>query len=129
MRLSNTVIKETLIVAFGTLLCSLILQGVFYLLSSWDRTVLFGNLYAWFISCSNFLWMGLAVRRASAIEEPKLASRSIKRNQALRWCVFLLFVVIGVLWRRYFHTVAVLIPLLFPQVVLILRGLVLKKTK
>jgi uncharacterized membrane protein len=127
MRLSNTLKKETLIVAGGTLLCGLVLQGVFYLLSCWDRTVLFGNLYAWILSCLNFLWMGLSVRRASAIEEPKQASRSIKRNQYFRWTVVFLLVVCGAFLRRYFHIVALLVPLLFPQIVLIGRGLILKK--
>ena len=126
MKLSGAIRKEMTIVALGTLLCSLILQGVFWLLSLWDKTVLLGNLYSWLLSCLNFLWLGLTVRKASAYEDPDAASRKIKRGQLLRWILVGVLVIVGVLLHRYFHTVAVLVPLLFPQLVLILRGILRK---
>lgn len=113
--------KETLYIAVIVLLLSVLMQAVFLIIGKWNYTVLLGNLLSGFFAVLNFFLMGLSVQSAVKMEE-KDAKTTIKASQSLR--MFMLFAVaaVGVL-LPCFHTLAVLIPLLFPRIAIALRPL------
>ncbi len=130
MKLSGTLRKETCIVAVGTLFCSAVMQLIFFLTSHWDLTVLYANFCTWILTTLNFFAMGFTVKCTIQIDDAKRAGKIVRLTQWIRFlvCGSVLIVAIFV-FRSYFNLWALLIPLLFPQVILILRGILRKEKK
>ena len=124
-KIDRIVKKETGFIALVTLLFSAVMQVVFFLLDRWNATVLFGNLLGGSLAVLNFFLMGIGVQRAVGKEE-KEARDIMKLSQTLRMMLLFVTVVIGVV-LDVFHTVAVIIPLLFPRIAVSLRPIFMKK--
>lgn len=119
MKPDPTVKKETVYIAVFSLLCSVLMQGVFLVVGKWDYTVLLGNLLGWMTAVGNFFFMGLTVQRAVG-EEPQQAERRVRASQSYRLiCQGIILVLAAVL--SCFHLVAAAVPLLFPRVAVQLR--------
>ena len=67
-KLDATVKRETLYVAFMTLILSVLMQAIFLIVGEWDYTVLLGNLFGGGVAVLNFLLMGLAVQTSLELE-------------------------------------------------------------
>ena len=124
MKVDKTVIKETKYIASFVLILSVLMQAVFLIISKWDYTVLLGNLWGIIIAVGNFFVMGLFVQKA-VMQDEKDARQTVKASQSLRFVgIFILAVVGGLI--PFFNSVAVVIPLIFPRVAIMLRPFINK---
>ncbi|MBE6730369.1 MAG: hypothetical protein E7564_01620 [Ruminococcaceae bacterium] len=120
-KIDKVVLKETKYIALWVIIFSLIMEAVFLIINKWDYTVLLGNLLSATVGVLNFFLMGLGVQKA-VMQEEKEAKQTMKVSNLMR--TFLLFVaaVIGVT-VSVFNNWAVIIPLFFPRVAILLRPL------
>ena len=124
-RMDPTVKKETGYIAVCVAVLTVLMEAVFLVLGYWDITVLWGGLLGAFIAILNFLLMGLTVQKAVGQEE-RDAKNLMRGSQSLRMLMQLALCAIGAA-LPCFHLVAVLVPLLFPRLGVMLRSLTLKK--
>ena len=103
----------------------LLLQAVFLIIGKWDYTILLGNILGYVAAVGNFLTMGLSVQKAVEMNE-KDAKARMKASQSFRMLFLFIIAVIGYA-VPVFNTIAVVIPLLFPRVAILLRPLFNKK--
>lgn len=125
------VIKETQYIALWTVIFSVLLQAVFLIVGyfapdyAWNWTVLTGNLLGGAAAVGNFYFMALGVQRALE-KDPEDAKKSMKLSSSTRMLALFVVAVIGVV-LSCFHTVAVLVPMLFPRMAIAIRPLWDKK--
>lgn len=120
MKIDKTVKKETVYIAVWVLILSVLLQAVFLLLGKWELSVLFGNLYGAAAAVLNFFLLGLGVQRAVAKADPEESKKTVRLSQSLRFLMLVLLIGAGVA-MPWFHSVALVIPLLFPRIGLLFR--------
>ena len=125
MKVSSTIVKETKYLAVSILVLSVLMQAVFLVLKKWDYTVLLGNILSAIVSVANFYFMGLSVQKALKMDESD-ARKVMRASQSKR--TFALFVVAAVgVGVSCFNTVAVIVPLFFPRIAVMLRPLIKDK--
>ena len=120
-KLDATVKRETLYVAFMTLILSVLMQAIFLVVGEWDYTVLLGNLFGGGVAVLNFLLMGLTVQTSLELEEKEARGR-VKLSMTLRMLMLVLCAALGVL-LPCFSVLATLIPLFFVRIAVALRPL------
>ena len=125
-KIDGTVVRETKYIAACTLALSALMQAVFLVLGRWDATVLPGNILGAVAAVGNFLLMGITVQKAVQKEE-KEARSLVKLSQSLRQLMLLAVAMVGY-FVPVFHTVAVVLPFLFPRIAVALYP-VLRKEK
>ena len=113
-KIEPAVIRTTTYIGIVSVVCSVLMEAIFLLLSKWDYTVLLGNLVGLFICVGNFFLMAYTVQKAVEKDE-KDAKNTIKLSQMGRFFLLLIFAVIGYL-VPVFNTVALVIPYLFPRI-------------
>ena len=126
-RIDATVKRETRFIAVWVGLLSLILQAVFLVIGKWDISVLLGNLLGGLLAVLYFFLLGLTVQKAVKKEE-KQAKNIMSISQTLRSVMQFGVAAVGVL-LPIFNTWAVLIPLFFPRIAIMLRPLIFKNVK
>lgn len=124
-KIDPVVVKETIYIAVSSLILSALLQAVFLIIGKWDYTILLGNILGYVAAVGNFLTMGLSVQKAVEMNE-KDAKARMKASQSFRMLFLFIIAVIGYA-VPVFNTIAVVIPLLFPRVAILLRPLFNKK--
>ena len=123
-KIDATVLQETLYIGAVTLILSVLLQASFLVLGVWEFSVLWGNLWGAAGAVLNFLLMGITVQNA-VLKEEKEAKNLIRLSQSAR--MLFLFPIAGAgYFIPFFHTIAVVIPLLFPRIAVALRPLLKK---
>ena len=124
MKVDKTVIKETKYIASFVLILSVLMQAVFLMISKWDYTVLIGNLWGIIIAVGNFFVMGLFVQKAVTQDE-KDARQTVKASQSLRFAgIFVLAAVGLIIFKQTPTRVAIVIPLIFPRIAIMIRPLI-----
>jgi MFS family permease len=125
------VIKETKYIALWTVVFSALLQAAFLVVGyfmpdyAWNWTVLAGNLLGGVAAVGNFWFMALGVQKALE-KEPEDAKKSMKLSSSTRMLALFIVAVIGVT-LPCFHSIAVLVPYLFPRAAIAIRPLWDKK--
>lgn len=119
MKIDATVLKETRYITVWVLIFSVLMQAVFLVLGKWSYTVLLGNLLADAALIGNFFLMGITVQRALEKEE-KDARATMKVSQLYRLLLLAVVLAVGVA-LPVFDTWAVVIPIVFPRVAIVLR--------
>ncbi len=125
MKIDPVVKKETVYIAVIVTILSLLMESVFLIIGKWDVTVLIGNLLGGVAAVGNFLLMGFTVQKAVAAEK-KEAKSLMKVSQTLRMLMLFVVVLVGYLVERI-NLVAVVIPLLFPRVAIMLHPFIIKE--
>jgi len=149
IKLQETVKRETLRVAAGTAVLTVLMVAVFLLLGFFDWSVLLGAVYGCFFAALNFFLMALSVQKAAesmngvqlppeeetaegeeAAEKPlspqaQDAKKKMQLSYHLRMLMLIAAAGIGVA-APCFHPVAALVPLLFPRLVIMVIGFVQK---
>lgn len=116
------VLKETLIVAVGEILCVAAMLGVFALLGKFDRTVLLGGVLGGAVSVSNFFFMAVGATLAA----DKAEKQDVKGGKAMINSSYLLrLAVMAVVFfaaakSGYCNVFALVIPLVFIRPVLMI---------
>ncbi len=124
-KIDPTVQSETVYIGSWVLILSVVMQAVFLIIGKWDYTVLFGNLLSGALAIGNFLLLGLTVQRAVEKEEGE-AKSFMKLSLTLRNMLLFVVIVIGIV-LPWFNTWSVLIPVFFPRIAMLFRG-IFKKT-
>ena len=147
MKIEAAVRRETLRIAAGTAVLTVLMVAVFLILKRFDWTVLTGALLGWAAAVGNFFLMALTVQKVAADTkplppeeeapaedeaagpEPKPLSEDAKRGKqriqlsySLRMLGLGVIAILGVT-LPWFHSVAVLLPMLFPRIVIAVLGL------
>ena len=123
-KVDPTVMKETRYIALAVLILSALMQAVFLVIGKWDCTVLLGNLYGALVAVGNFFLMGLTVQVCLNMT-PDEAKKRMKLSQQGRMLMLLVLCAVGGV-LPFMHTIAVLIPQLFPRIGVMIRGLTMK---
>ena len=110
-----TVKKESLYIASVTGILSLLLQAVFLIARHWDYTVLLGNILGAVTAAGNFFLVQKAVAK-----EKKPAADLMKFSQTARLLMQLVVAVLGFA-LPCFNGYAVIIPLFFPRIAIMIR--------
>lgn len=124
-KVDGTVRKETIYIAAAVLILSMLMQAVFLIIKRWDYTVLLGNLLGGGVAVLNFFLMGLTVQKATS-EDEKRAKTVMHTSQVARTFAMFGVAVLGAL-IDCFNIAAVLIPLFFPSISVLLRPLFSKR--
>lgn len=127
LKIDKTVRRETLFVAVYTVILSALMEAVFLLIGKWDYTVLLGNLLGAGGAVLNFFLMGLTVQSA-VLKDEKDAKTQMKASQAMRLFMMCVIAILGAV-LPCFQVFAVIIPLFFPRIAVMIRGISLKKSK
>lgn len=123
-KIDETVRKETIYVATWEGILTLAMLAVFLILKAFNVSVLFSALLGAATAVLNFLLMGLTIQGAMGLDE-KDAKTRLRGSQNLRLLMQAVVAVLGAalpcldLW-------AVLIPLFFPRIAIMLRPLFIK---
>ena len=120
-KVDKVVLKETKYIALWVIIFSLIMEAVFLIINKWDYTVLLGNLLSGAVGVLNFFLMGLGVQKA-VMQEEKEAKQTMKVSNLMSTFLLFIAVVIGVT-VSVFNNWAVIIPLFFPRIAILLRPL------
>lgn len=120
-KIDATVRKETLFIAAFTLIFSAVMELVFLLIGYWSYKVALGNLLGFTAAVLNFFLMGYTVQQAVLLDEEG-AKKKIRLSQSLRMLMLVGFAAAGCIFKC-FNPIAVLLPLLFPRIAILLRPL------
>ena len=126
MKIDAVVLRETRFVAVGTLFFAALEQLVFMAFRRWGLAVLLGTLLSGTVGVLNFLFLGLTVQRALATGDPEQAKTMMKLSRTVRMLGQLAVLALGVLLDA-FSTIAVIVTIFFPRLVLIVRQAVLAR--
>ena len=113
MQVQKQVLVQTRNIAIGEAVLCAAMCGVFAILRRFSASVALGALYGGAWACLNFFLMGLTVQKAAASGDR--AKRIMQASYTARSLALLLVAALGIL-LPCFHTVAALVPLLFPQI-------------
>ncbi|MDO4484543.1 MAG: hypothetical protein Q4C54_09000 [Clostridia bacterium] len=143
MKIDQTVKRETLRIAAGTLILSTLMVAVFLVLRQFSIKVLLGALWGSFFAVLNFFLLGISVQKAAEkmngvhlppqeedeetgeVKEAPLspeaqeAKKQMHLSYSLRMLMLFAACVAGVC-VPVFHPVAALLPLLFPRLVMMI---------
>lgn len=108
--------KETLRIAVGTVVLSVVMELVFIVIRSWDLTVLWGNLLGAFAAVLNFFLMALTVVKCISLA-PDKAAMKIRVSQGGRLMMLAVIAILAAV-LPCFNLYAAVIPLLFPRIVI-----------
>lgn len=123
-KIDATVRKETIYVAVWEAILTAIMLAVFLILKAFDVSVLVSALLGAATAVLNFLLMGLTIQGALGLEEKDARTR-LRGSQNLRLLMQTVVAVLGaaIPWLNLW---AVLIPLFFPRIAIMLRPLFIK---
>ena len=126
-KIDRTVARETALMGAWVLVFSALMQAIFLVIGYWRYEVLLGNLLGDAAIMLNFFGMGMMVQNALGREEKEIKQR-VRVSGALRMLMVFAILALGVV-LPCFDTIAVLVPVLFPRVIVTLRPLWDKKRK
>lgn len=112
--------RETVYVAVWTMILCVLMHAVFLVLGRWDLTVLWGSLWGAACAVLNFFLLGLGVQIAVSKEDPKEGKKVIQISHTLRFLLLGVMAIVGVT-VPVFHSVAAVVPLLFPRIGILFR--------
>ncbi len=132
MKVNKVVKKETINIAWGILVCSIITQLVFAICKQYSLAVLLGSIYGGLIVLLNFFLMGLTVQSVTQTDNPNLAKKKMQFSYSLRQLGLLLFIGAGMYIAvnyKIFHWLPILLAVIYPRVTIGFVGISKKKKK
>lgn len=130
-KIDRTVLKETGIIALGTIILSIIMNAVLFAVSrftdalTYDYTIVTGSLLGAFAAVFNFFLMGLAVQKTVESGNTESAKKRFQLSYMLRTALLVGILALGVI-LKYFHWLPVLLSVFFPRIVILFRSFKLK---
>ena len=152
MKIQPAVIRETKKIALGTGILTVLMVAVFLILRRFDWTVITGALLGYAAAVGNFFLMALTVQKAAdemkpipqpeapedepdpdedekeapLSEDAKRGKQRIQLSYTLRMFGLGAIAILGVT-LPWFQSVAVLLPMLFPRIVIAVEGLLMNR--
>ena len=123
------VLKETLLVLAGVLICTALMCGVYALLGRFDLSVLLGGLVGALLSCGNFFFMAMIATLAADKAEQQDAEGGKKLMKSSYPIRILVLAAVLILCAKsgYFNVLALALPLAFVRPVLMILEFFRKK--
>ena len=115
-KIDPVVIKETLRILIGSIALGAIMNVVFLMLRCWNLPVLFGTLLGTAGAVLNFFLMAQTVSRSVTLQQDEV-KRKVRFSHSLRTLMLLVLMILGVV-LSCFNTIAVLVPFLFPRLII-----------
>ncbi len=152
MKIQPAVKRETKKIALGTGILTVLMVAVFLILRRFDWTVITGALLGYAAAVGNFFLMALTVQKAAdemkpipqpeapedepdpdedekdapLSEDAKRGKQRIQLSYTLRMLGLGAIAILGVT-LPWFQSVAVLLPMLFPRIVIAVEGLLMNR--
>ena len=126
MKIQKAIWKETVHIAEGVVVLSVLMQLVFLLIGKWDMTVLYGTLLGSAYAILNFFILGLTVQKVANEGNEKQGKNWMQFSYSCRMMGTMLVVFMG-LSMPWFNWVAVFLPQLFPRITIAAMGFTGKK--
>ena len=130
MKLQDAVKKETKFMAAGCGVCCVVTILVFVLLHMFfpdtvifDYRVILGAVLGSAVAVGNFLWMAIAVQKFTSCEDDERAKVVWKTNFRYRMLAQLVWGILAIV-LPFINTVAGIVPLFYPSIVIKARGLI-----
>lgn len=117
IKIEPAVKLESKRIAIGVLAMSVIMEIVFVVLGRFDYTVLLGNLLGGGWAILNFFLMALAVQKSVKKELPQEAKLVLQNSYTKRLLISVAILLIGIK-VEYFNWISVVIPLVFPRIII-----------
>lgn len=130
MKLDPVVKKETRNIALGSLAAGVVFVLLFFVVSllfdnvQFDYTVPLGALFGTVCAVGNFFLMALTVQ--TSLHAGDDAKKKMQVSFSGRMLLLVILLGIGV-YLPYFHWLSVLAGAFFPRIVILVRGMVLRK--
>ncbi|MDF2538727.1 MAG: hypothetical protein K0S76_1748 [Herbinix sp.] len=121
MNVDKVVKKETLNMAVGILVFSVITQIFFLIFGKFDLSVLFGSVYGGAVALLNFFLMGLTIQNITKTEDQNMAKKKMQLSYSLRQLVLMLLVGAGMyiaINYKIFHWLPILIAIIYPRLII-----------
>lgn len=115
-KIDPVVIKETMRILIGSIVLGAIMNAVFLMLRCWNRPVLFGTLLGTAGAVLNFFLMAQTVSHSVTLQQDEV-KRKVRFSHSLRTLMLLVLMILGVV-LSCFNTIAVLVPFLFPRLII-----------
>lgn len=115
-KIDPVVIKETLRILIGSIVLGAIMNAVFLMLRCWSLPVLFGTLLGTAGAVLNFFLMAQTVSHSVTLQQDEV-NRKVRFSHSLRTLMLLVLMILGVV-LSCFNTIAVLVPFLFPRLII-----------
>lgn len=115
-KIDPVVIKETLRILIGSIVLGAIMNAVFLMLRCWSLPVLFGTLLGTAGAVLNFFLMAQTVSHSVTLQQDEV-KRKVRFSHSLRTLMLLVLMILGVV-LSCFNTIAVLVPFLFPRLII-----------
>ncbi len=138
MQLDPVVKKELRFIALAALICSVLVQVGFWLVSlwveavSWDYTVALGGVLGYILAVFNFFLMCLAVQRSVSDPDPRHAQLAMKASYTRRMLMILAVLIVSFVVDAI-HWLPVAAAVFYPTVSIFVRQFwtryVLKRTE
>ena len=128
MKLNQAIIKELRYVAAALGVCTALICAVFAVLHKFSYTVVLGAVWGSVFAFLNVWLLARRVQRVSDCpeEEKKIAQNQLRTSYFSRMMLTAFAIVVGII-APCFHYIAVLLPFLVPQFVMMLRRAVTRK--
>lgn len=127
MKVDKTIKQESLYLLVGVIILSAIMEAVFLICSTFDYTVILGNLLGGGFAVLNFFLMGLTLQKSLVDDDSQMAKNRVKMSQSLRFLMLVCVAILGGI-LPCFNLIAVIVPFFFPRIVLTIRGLKIKNS-
>lgn len=128
-KLQPAVKKETLHVALGALICTVLMCVIYFVLSlifptdvKFSYTVILGGVAGSALAVLNFFLMAVTVQKVAGAENEDDARKLMKLSYTRRLGLQLLWIIVAVL-APCFDIVAGIVPLLFPGLTIKVMGI------
>lgn len=125
MKVDKATKTETRFIALGHVILSVIMESVFLIIGRYDYTVTTGNILGSGVSVLSFFLMCLSIQKAVLMNEED-AQKKMKSSQGGRYILIIVVMIIGAS-LPYFNIFAMLIPLLFTRILVVVRNAMLNK--
>ena len=125
MKLDPVIRRETIFVASGAAILAVLEQAVFLCLQKWWTGVLFSTLLVGAVGILHFFLLGLTVQHVMTLEKEADRRQFMKASQMARMLLPTAAIVVGALIPSVFDFWALLPPLLFTRLTLLVRGAML----
>ena len=115
-KIDPVVMKETLRILIGSIVLGAIMNAVCLMLRCWNLPVLFGTLLGTAGAVLNFFLMAQTVSHSVTLQQDEV-KRKVRFSHSLRTLMLLVLMILGVV-LSCFNTIAVLVPFLFPRLII-----------
>ena len=122
-KINRTVLRETVYVAAGTVILSIVLNAVYLIIGKWNLTVLLGNILGAIIAVLNFFLMALTVQSSIGKDEKAIKTR-VQFSLLFRLLFMFGVAVIAHFLPKVFDLIPLLITYFFPRIVIMCRGFI-----